>query len=115
VRALALALLLAGCKHDPEPSTESDLVAGELMVGTEGEVTPAAVLSAVALEGYRFEYVAAASTTTHLVKVAHTDGAPLDTAATQQLAAQLAGRAGVRFVELNHVRQPRSEKSTSPP
>jgi hypothetical protein len=108
-RGLVLLLALASCKHEPEraESAASDVVAGELMVGTDGEVSPDAVLAAVALDGYRFEYVAAASPTSHLVKATHADGAALDAAATQELVSALTGRAGVRYVELNHVRQPR--------
>lgn len=115
VAALALAGFGAACKHEPERVEQgasaaedlSDVVPGELMVGTEEGVGPDAVLGSAAMEGYRAEYVAAASGTTHLIKVVRADGSALDAAATLELSKQLVSRGGLRFVELNRKRQPR--------
>ncbi|MBL8956738.1 MAG: hypothetical protein JNK82_38550 [Myxococcaceae bacterium] len=102
----ALLFVCIGCAHAPERVDE--VVPGELMVGTVAASSSDAVLEAVALEGYRFEYVAAASETAHLVKVVRADGSALDVAATRALAGQLGERGGkVKYVEVNTVRQPR--------
>ncbi len=101
-----LALLVCvACAHAPEKA--EDVVPGQLIIGTEGAREAPAVLEAVALEGYRFEYVAAASPTSHLVKVLAADGSELDVEATKALVAKLTGRAGVKYVEPNSMRQPR--------
>lgn len=97
-------LLCVSCAHAPE---QAQGVPGQLIVGMAAPAEAAAVLEAVALEGYRFEYVAAASPTAHLVKVTSADGAPLDAEATQGLVAKLGARPGIRYVELNAMREPR--------
>jgi hypothetical protein len=107
VRWVAL-LVLVACRHEPEVAPlDKDVVAGELVVGMPEGSSADAVLSALQLDGYKFDYVAAATETTHLVKVSASDGTPLDAAGTAAVKKQLADRAGLRFVELNRVRQPR--------
>jgi hypothetical protein len=108
MRALAL-LVVMGCAHQapaPEPA-QADVVAGQLMVGTEQPLESGGVLDAVALDGYRFEYAGAASATSHLVKVMLADGSALSVEQTRELAGRLQGRPGLKYVELNGVRQMR--------
>ena len=114
------AVLLAGCAHTPAgsgaeadagtaPSSDStsEVLPGQLVVGTEAPGTPEAVLDAVATDGYRFEYVAASSASSHLVRVTKADGTALTAEETQALREELAGRAGLKYVEVNRLRQPR--------
>jgi hypothetical protein len=112
-RALLFVALL-GCAHEPERTGTSsssepsaDVVPSQLIIGAAEGTSPDAVLAALALDGFRFEYLAAASGTTHLVKVTALDGSALDAGSTADVAKRLEGRAGVRFVELNHRREPR--------
>lgn len=108
-------LTLAGCKHEPEKKDEPVatkreeplLRAGELIVGTTDAVSVDALLELAATEGYRVEYVAAASETTHLLKVLHADGTDLSVDDTKALAAQLTTGGKFKFVELNAVQQRR--------
>lgn len=115
-------LVLAGCAHAPAgasgeadagtPSSEAtaaaaDVVPGQLVVGTGAPGTPEGVLDAVATDGYRFEYVAASSASSHLVRVTKADGAALTAEETEALQRALAGRAGLKYVEVNRLRQPR--------
>lgn len=100
-----LLLALVGCAH--AAPKEDPVVAGELMIGTEGAMGAAELLAALAVEGYVFEYVAAASGTSHLVRVRPAGGGELSEQDTMTLVPQLAARPGVRYVELNHVRQAR--------
>lgn len=102
-----LAAAVSACAHAPATAADDTVVAGQLLVGSEGAQDAAAVLTALTLEGWQFEYVAAASETTHLVKVTQADGATPSQTATAELARRLQGRPGLRFVELNRVRQPR--------
>lgn len=101
-------MLSAACKHAPEPAEpEAPPREGELVIGVADVFGREAVLDAVALDGYRFEYVAASSDTSHLVKVSWADGGPLSVEQTAEVAAKLKGRPNVRWVELNAMRQPR--------
>lgn len=113
-------LLLVGCAHTPAGSTDADagtpsdaasastdVLPGQLVVGTDVPGTPEGVLGAVATDGYRFEYVAASSASSHLVRVMKADGTALTAEETQALQQQLAGRAGLKYVEVNRLRQPR--------
>ena len=107
MRFVALLLLaVVSCKHAPERD-EPGPREGELVVGLTDVFGQEAVLEAVAVEGYRFEYVAASSDTSHLVKASFADGGALTVEQTQELAGKLKGRPHVRFVEPNAVRQPR--------
>ena len=107
MRGLLLAVAVSACAHQAAAPAEPAVVAGELIVGTVEAVDADAVLGAVALEGYRFEYVAAASQTSHLVRVLRADGSALSVEGTRELVAALQGREGVKYVELNSMRQPR--------
>lgn len=110
---------LVACAHTPEgnaadpdagtPVSDAagDVLPGQLVVGTEAPGEEAGVLDALATDGYRFEYVAAASARSHLVRVTKADGTALSAAETTALKQQLAGRPGLAYVELNRVRQPR--------
>jgi len=121
-------LLVAGCAHAPSGSaTDADagmppssrvhadagtppssrVLPGQLVVGTAAPSTPEEVLAAVATDGYRFEYVAASSASSHLVRVTKADGSALTGEETEALRQQLAGRANLGYVELNRLRQPR--------
>lgn len=116
---MAAVLVLAGCVHTPEgsatgadagtdaASASDGVLPGQLVVGTDAPGTPEGVLDSVAVDGYRFEYVAASSASSHLVKAMKADGTALTVAETIALQQQLAGRAGLKYVELNRVRQPR--------
>lgn len=104
MRGLGLVVLLAlglSCKHEPETKPVTD---DQLVVGLTDVFGQSAVLEAVAVEGYQFEYVAASSDTSHLVKVTRVDGSAAD---LDEVMAKLKGRDHVRFVEKNAVRQPR--------
>lgn len=107
MRCSALLLVaVVACKHAPEREEPRERE-GELVVGLTDVFGREAVLDAVAVEGYRFEYVAASSDTSHLVKASFADGAALTREQTLELAGKLKGRPNVRFVEPNAVRQPR--------
>jgi uncharacterized lipoprotein YajG len=116
VRRLVAVLLVAGCAHAPSGSaTDADagtppssrVLPGQLVVGTAAPSTPEEVLAAVATDGYRFEYVAASSASSHLVRVTKADGSALTEEETEALRQQLASRANLGYVELNRLRQPR--------
>ena len=106
------AVLAFGCKHAPEegPAAEVEEVKpleGQLVVGLTDVFGQEAVLETVAVDGYKFEYVAASSDTSHLVQACHADGAPLTAEQTEALVTKLKGRPHVRFVEANRLRQAR--------
>ncbi len=105
--ALTAFVSAAACRHDPQPVDSAQPRDGELVVGVVDVFGRDAVLEAVALDGYRFEYVAASSDTSHLVKVSWADGGPLSAEQTAEVAAKLKGRPNVRWVEVNAMRQPR--------
>lgn len=107
LRWLALAVALVGCATTPAPPPPADAVAGQLVVGTEAALAPDGVADALALEGYVVTHLSSATEKTHLVEVKRADGTPLSVEETQALKVRLSGRAGVRYVELNAVRQPR--------
>lgn len=102
--ALALALG-AACAHAPAVDLH-DVVPGELVVVTERAASPEALVAQLSSDTWRVEYLAAASATTHLVRVTRADGAALDAAQTEEARKALATR-GARAVELNRRRQPR--------
>jgi hypothetical protein len=105
-RFLALTLLvLAGCATTP-PSPP-DVLAGQLVVGTEEALAPDGLAEVLALEGYVVRHLSSATEKTHLVEVKRADGTPLSVEETKALLSRLTGRPGVRYVELNALRQPR--------
>lgn len=99
---LGAALMFVGCTH-----AAAAVRASELMLGTTQPTTADDLLALAAVDGYRIEYVAAASETTHLVKVQRTDGSELDEAQTRALVEKLKTAGKFRFVELNRVQKPR--------
>lgn len=99
---LALGL---GCAHAPAVDLR-DVVPGELVVVTEEELAPEALVARLSGGRWRVEYLAAARPTTHLLRVTRADGAALDAAQTEEARAELSRRE-VRAVELNRRRQPR--------
>ncbi len=103
---LSSVLLLAGCKHEPEVKPV-DVRVSEVVLGTTQPTTVDELMALAAVEGYRVEYVAAASETTHLVKVRRADGSELDEGQTRAVVEQLKAGSKFRFVELNRVQQPR--------
>jgi hypothetical protein len=105
VKRVAVALLLASCAHSP--AAPADVVPGQLVVGTAEASSPEGVLRAVELPGFRFEYAAAASTTSHLVRVTKADGSALTAEETSAVQRALSGAPALSFVELNRVRTPR--------
>lgn len=117
MRALLLmmgALALVGCKHEPavkdEPVTRreaSPIRPGEFILGTFEVLNVDAVLELALVEGYRFEYVAAATEKTHLLKAAWADGTFLTEDETRGLKEKLIETRKFKYVELNSVQQPR--------
>lgn len=106
MRWLALALLMSvGCATTPK--APADTVAGQLVVGTEAGAALDTLPQALALEGYTFAVVSSASESTHLVEVKRADGTALSADETQALVSKLSARKGVRYVELNRLRQPK--------
>ena len=118
MRALVLVVLFAfvGCKHEPAVKTVeqpvnsrdgSPIRPGELIVGTFEPVGVDKALELSLLEGYRFEYVAAATETMHLMKAMWADGTSLTEDETRALAEKLLETNRFKFVELNKVKAPR--------
>ncbi|MEW5742905.1 MAG: hypothetical protein AB1938_28575 [Myxococcota bacterium] len=100
-----LPLAVAACATTPKPA--DDVVPGQLLVGTEAGTSVEALPEALAVEGYTFQVVSSATDTNHLVKVEKADGTALSVDETKAVLEKLSGRKGVRFVEVNRVRQPR--------
>jgi hypothetical protein len=106
--ALVLSLLsLIGLTCATTPKPPEEMVPGQLLVGTEAGASVDALRAALALEGYSFSVVSSASDTHHLVQVQKADGSPLSADETKAVLSKLSARPGIRFVELNRVRQPR--------
>lgn len=106
MRWLALtSLLFVSCATTPAPPP--DVVAGQLVVGTDAALAPDGLAEVLALDGYVVAHLSSATEKTHLVEVKRADGSALSVAETKALVPRLTGRAGVRYVELNRVRQPR--------
>lgn len=106
----------AGCKHEPEVKTVeqpvnsrdgSPIRPGELIVGTFEVVSVDKALELSLIEGYRIEYVAAATETMHLMKATWADGTLLNEDETRALAEKLLETNRFKFVELNKVNKPR--------
>ena len=105
-----------GCKHEPEvkkveqPVNSRDgspIRPGELIVGTFEAISVDKALELSLIEGYRIEYVAAATETMHLMKASWADGTLLNEDETRALAEKLLETNRFKFVELNKVNQPR--------
>lgn len=103
------------CKHEPEAKTEdavtnvdaSPIRPGEFILGTFEVMNVDAVLELALVEGYRFEYVAAATEKTHLLRASWSDGTFLTEADTRGLKEKLIETRKFKYVELNSVQQPR--------
>lgn len=100
-----------GCKHEPvvkdQPVAAEDVRPGEFIIGTYEAVNVDAVLELAIIESYRFEYVAAATETTHLLRASWADGTSLTSEETKVLAEKLVDTHKFKFVELNSVKNPR--------